>query len=125
MENKFTKKYYKIREVAEIIGVAQSTLRYWEKEFTELTPRRSLHNQRSYTPKDLELLQIIHFLLYSKGLKIEAAKEQLKHNRKNISKRIKIVEKLENVREDLEVLLHSLNLRGQKLDIDQTFKLEQ
>lgn len=104
-----------MREAAEIIGVPQSTLRFWEKEFPELNPRRTASNQRSYTSSDLELLQIIHFLLHIKGMKIEAAKEQLKHNKKNISQKVKIVEKLKSVREDLETLLTALNLREQNM----------
>lgn len=118
MDTRITKSYYKIREVAEIIGVNQSTLRFWEQTFSELKPRRSAHNQRSYSPADLELLQIIYYLLYTKGLKIEAAKEYLRHNRKNISKQLKINEKLQEVREDLSTLLKALNLRGQKLGLD-------
>ena len=114
MDTRLTRSYYKMREAEEIIGVPQSTLRYWEKEFPELKPRRSASNQRTYSPADLEMLQIIHYLLHIKGLKIEAAKEQLRINRKNISKKLKIVDKLKEVREDLELLLHSLNLREQK-----------
>lgn len=116
-DTRLTKSYYKISEAAEIIGVPQSTLRFWESEFKELSPRRSAHNQRYYTPDDLELLQIINFLIKIKGLKIEAAKEQIKHNRKNISKRLEVVDKLKEVREDLSLLLQSLNLRGQKLGL--------
>ena len=57
------KDYYKIKDVAELIGVPQSTLRYWEKEFPECSPRRSATNIRYYTPADIETLRIIHFLL--------------------------------------------------------------
>ena len=119
MDTRYTKSYYKIREVAEIIGVPQSTLRYWEKEFPELKPGRSAHNQRYYTSSDLEVLNIIYYLLYTRGLKVEAAKEYLKHNRKNVSKALKIIAKLESAREDLQVLLNSLNLRGAKLGIEE------
>lgn len=116
-DTRLTKKYYKIKEAAEIIGVPQSTLRYWETEFPELSPKRSVHNRRYYSPSDMELLQIINFLIKIKGLKIEAVKDQLKHNRKNVSRKVKIVEDLKTVRDDLEILLQSLNLRGQKLDL--------
>lgn len=117
METRNTKKFYKIKEAAEIIGVPQTTLRYWETEFDVLKPRRSAHNQRYYTPADLETLQIIHFLLYTKGLKVEAAKEYLIHNRKNVSNKLQIINKLENLKSELEILLQSLNLRTQKLQL--------
>lgn len=116
-ESRFTKRYYKIREVAEIIGVTQPTLRFWEKEFPELKPKRSPHNQRYYTPSDLQLLEIIHYLLHTKGLKVEAAREYLAHNRKNISRRLEVISKLESVKSDLTRLLNSLNLRASKSGI--------
>ena len=115
--NRYTKSFYKIREVADIIGVPQTTLRFWEQEFPELKPKRSVHNQRTYTPKDLELLEIINYLVKIKGHKIDSAKEQIKKNRHNISKRLKIVEDLTSVRNDLESLLESLSKRSQKLDL--------
>lgn len=117
-DTRFTKSYYKIREVADIIGVPQSTLRFWEQEFPELQPKRSLHNQRTYTPKDLELLEIINFLVKVKGHKLESAKEQLRHNRKNISKRLKIVEELSEVKQELEILRDMLSLRTQRLSFE-------
>lgn len=119
METRFTKSYYKIREVAEIIGVPQTTLRFWEQEFAELKPRRSVHNQRTYTPKDLELLQIINYLVKVKGLKIESAKEQLHRNRSNISKKLQIIEDLNMVRTELEVFKEALSMRAQKLSLNQ------
>lgn len=117
MNNQIGKKHYKISETAEIIGVPQSTLRYWETEFPDLKPRRSAHNQRFYSPADIEYLRIIHFLLHTKGLKVEAAKEYLKHNRKNISNRINVLDKLQEVKNDLEILLEALNVRAQKMGI--------
>lgn len=114
MKSDLTKSYYKIREVEEYLDLPAATLRYWEKEFPELKPRRSVSNRRTYTPSDIELLEIIRYLLHVKGLKINAAKEYLRHNRQNITKRLEIVNKLQNVREELEQLLKALNLRVQK-----------
>lgn len=113
-----TKKYYKIKDAAELIGMPQSTLRYWEKEFNQLKPKRSVHNQRYFTPEDIKTLRIIKYLIKDKGLKIEAAKEYLKNNKKNISKRIEILDNLIKVREDLELMLQSLNRRGQHLGLE-------
>ena len=116
--NDLSKKYYKIKEVSEIIGVPQTTLRFWEKEFDEIQPRRSEHNQRYFTPEDIETIRIIKFLIKDKGMKIGSVKEYLKHNKKNISRRLEIVDKLTRVREDLRGMLHSLNLRAKVFGIE-------
>ncbi|MCM1378274.1 MAG: MerR family transcriptional regulator [Clostridium sp.] len=102
------KKYFKIQEVAEIIGVTQSTLRFWEKEFPQLEPIRSGTNIRYYTANDIELLRIIYYLVKTRGLKIEAAKLQIASNRKNVSRRIQIINNLKEVRDDLQHVLKSL-----------------
>lgn len=115
----FTKKYYKIGEVAALLNVPQSTLRYWETEFKQLRPQRTSHNRRTYTQSDLELLQIIHYLLHVKGMKIEAVKEQLRTNRKNISRKLEVIENLQKIREDLDLLLKSMNLRAKKIGLEE------
>ena len=105
------KKYYKIKDVAELLGVTASTLRYWEQEFPECQPRRSATNIRYYKAQDIETLKIIHYLLKVRGLKIEAAKEQLKSNRSNVSNRVKIIDSLTETRDKLEEMLKALNKR--------------
>lgn len=112
------KQYYKIKDVAEMLGVQQSTLRFWEKEFDCLNPRRSASNVRYYTPADIEIIRVISYLLRNRGLKLEAAKEQMRHNRGNVSRRIRAIERLENVRDTLSSLLKSLNVRAQTLGIE-------
>lgn len=109
--SELTKKYYKIKDVAEIIGVNQTTLRFWESEFPELNPLRSPKNQRYYTVDDIETLRLIYYLVKVRGLKIEAAKEQIRLNRRNISKRMDILDRLHDVRDELAMLLRALNLR--------------
>lgn len=100
------------------MDLPQSTIRYWEKEFIELNPGRSSHNQRYYTPKDIETLRIIKFLVKEKGMKIEAAKENLSNNKKNISRKLEIISKLTEVNGELRKMLESLNLRGKKIGIE-------
>lgn len=109
-----SKQYYKIKEVAEILNVPQSTLRFWEKEFsTQLKPKRSNSNIRYYRPQDIELLKIIHYLVKERGLKIEAAREQLRSNRHNVSRKIEVIDRLKSVRSELVNLLVALG--GRKL----------
>ncbi len=54
MDN-LSKKYYKISEVAELLGLPASTLRFWEKQFTVIRPKRNNHGTRFYTPADIEI----------------------------------------------------------------------
>lgn len=107
----FGKKYYKIGDVAEFIGVPETTIRYWEREFPEISPMRAGRRIRYYTPADIETLRIIHFLLKVKGLRIDAAKTQMQINRKNISKKLKVLDELQDIRSELEVMLKSLAKR--------------
>ena len=76
-----TKKYYKIKDVAELLDLPPSTLRYWESEFSELRPKRNDGKIRLYTPNDIEQLRVIKFLVKDKQLTIEGAREHLRKNR--------------------------------------------
>jgi DNA-binding transcriptional MerR regulator len=71
------KLYYKIREVCEIVGVEAHVLRFWETEFSALTPPKSKTGQRTYRPKDIELLLRIKKLLYEEGFTIAGARKRL------------------------------------------------
>lgn len=103
-----SKSYYKIKDIAEIIEETPSTLRYWETEFRQLSPKRGEKGRRLYSQKDLETLRKIKFLIRDKGMHISAAKEQLNKNNKNISTRAYAIAELESVRDELKVLLDSL-----------------
>lgn len=71
------KLYYKIREVCEIVGVEAHVLRFWESEFPALSPPKSKTGQRTYRPKDIELLLRIRKLLYEEGFTIAGARKRL------------------------------------------------
>jgi DNA-binding transcriptional MerR regulator len=71
------KLYYKIGEVCEIVGVEPYVLRYWETEFPGLTPPKNKAGQRTYRPRDIELLLEIRKLLYEDGFTISGARKQL------------------------------------------------
>jgi DNA-binding transcriptional MerR regulator len=72
-----TKLYYKIGEVCRIVGVESYVLRYWETEFSALSPPKNKGGQRTYRPKDIELLLEIRKLLYEDGFTIAGARKQL------------------------------------------------
>ena len=71
------KLYYKIGEVCEIVGVEAHVLRYWESEFHQLSPPKNKGGQRTYRPKDIELLLQICKLLYEEGFTIVGARKHL------------------------------------------------
>ncbi|MDE7421782.1 MAG: MerR family transcriptional regulator [Muribaculaceae bacterium] len=99
--------------MADFLGVPQATIRYWETEFPEISPGRTATGIRQYSPSDLETLRIIHYLIKIKGLKMDAAKAQFRKNRNNISKKLKVISELQDLRSELEVMLMSLTKRRQ------------
>ena len=101
MEDKLSKKFYKIGDVAEILDIPTSTLRFWEKEFTIIKPKRNAKNVRVYTVKDIESIKMIYYLVKEKGLKLDAAQAMIKRNRDGISKQLEVVERLKKMREQL------------------------
>lgn len=106
------KKYYKISEVSEITGLPMSTLRFWESQFPTINPRRNDRGTRFYTPRDIETIRMVSYLVKDKGMKLEAAQEEMKRNRDGVAKRFEAIEGLRNVRNRLQELIDSLhNLR--------------
>ncbi len=107
--NDLDKKYYRIAEVAELLNLPASTLRFWEKQFTIISPKRNAHGTRFYTPKDIETIRMIHFLVKEKGLKLDAAQEQIRRNHKGISRRHSAIERLKEIRNQLQLMLDALH----------------
>ena len=93
--------YFPIKEVADHFVVEVPTLRYWEKEFKEIKPHRSLKGTRQYTREDVQQISIIHRLLKEKGMTIEGAKQMLRTKIDEETKRQKVLQKLENIRKEL------------------------
>ena len=85
--------YYSIGEVAEMLGVNTSMLRFWESEFKELRPSKNKRGTRSYTQQDIELLRRIYYLTKECGLTLEGVRQQLKSD-KSPDKNLQIVETL-------------------------------
>jgi len=104
------KKYYTISEVAEILNIKQSKIRYWEKEFSQfIKPRRNRKGNRMFTLKDVENLKLIKHLVEDFGLKLKGAKQYLKYKKSEIEAKIAVVEKLKNIKYKLEELRDSID----------------
>ena len=110
-----SKHYYSISEVAEMTGLKPYVLRFWEKEFQLLKPKKNRAGNRSYQQKDIDLINQIKHLLYDDGYTIEGAKSRLRILRYEDDEAKLVVEKmrLENllieIRRELSELLKSLS----------------
>lgn len=108
--DKNLKRYYSIKEVAQIIGVNESALRYWETEIPQLKPKTLESNKvRQYTEKDIDLLKIIYNLVKVRGFKLAAARKMINENRKGVDKSSEVIETMISVREQLKELKKQLD----------------
>ena len=101
MSDSNTKLYYNIREVAEMMQLPEHTLRFWEKEFPSLNPKKSSGGTRQYTQQDIDLVCLIHHLVKEQGLTIKAARARLKTSKQKVVDRQDIVERLKSIRAEL------------------------
>ena len=103
------KLYYSISEVAAQFGVAESLLRFWEKQFPNIHPKKSGNNVRQYTQADIDEIRVVYNLVKVRGMKLNAAKEILSKNKKGAGDTSTIINELQSLREDLVALRKELN----------------
>lgn len=109
----FNKLYYSIGEVADIFGVNASLIRFWEKEFDAIKPKKNAKGDRKFTPKDIEIVHRIHDLVKVKGYTLEGAKKALKSKNKLTEEQIEPFEQNNNFLETklLQIKADLLNLK--------------
>lgn len=99
------KMYYSISEVANMLNVPASTLRYWEKELSSVSPRRSVGGTRKYTASDIEELRIVHRLVKEEGHTIEGVKKILRSRRNVEVNKQEVLKRLTAIRSELMGML--------------------
>ena len=102
--NKDLKLYYSISEVAEMFDVNESLLRFWEKEFDIINPRKTAKGTRFYTKEDIDAVRLIYHLIKERGLTLAGAKQKLKDNKDTVIRQEDIVNRLKAIREELNKL---------------------
>ncbi|OAB76012.1 MerR family transcriptional regulator [Cochleicola gelatinilyticus] len=95
------KRYYGIGEVAKAFDVNTSLIRFWEKEFDVLKPKKNAKGNRKFTPEDIKNLELIYYLVKERGFTLEGAKIHLKENKQNTLGRFEIIRKLETIKSEL------------------------
>lgn len=102
--------YYSIKEVAERVGVNESTLRYWEKEFPSLRPKTVPGTKvRQYTEEDIKVVEQIYNLIKVRGFKIANARKYMRDNKDGAEKSQVVLQTLIGVKEELVRLKRSLD----------------
>ncbi|RLI60490.1 MAG: MerR family transcriptional regulator [Promethearchaeia archaeon] len=92
------KLYYTIGEVADIFNVNTSLIRFWEKEFDIIKPKKNKKGNRLFTEKDVDNFFIIYHLVKERGFTLQGAKDKLKDNPDDTINQIEIVKSLEDVK---------------------------
>lgn len=95
------KRYYKIGEVAKAFGLNTSHIRFWEKEFDVLKPKKNKKGNRLFTQEDLKNLKLIYHLVKEKGFTLEGAKSKMKENPRGVEGNYDIIIRLERIKAEL------------------------
>ncbi|MEP2058754.1 MerR family transcriptional regulator [Maribacter litoralis] len=102
------KRYYGIGEVARAFGVNASLIRFWEKEFDVLQPKKNAKGNRKFTPQDIKNLQLIYHLVKERGFTLDGAKIHLKEEKQKTLSNFDIIQKLERVKAELNKIKDQL-----------------
>ena len=98
-------------EVAEMFGVNASLLRFWEKEFPQISPRTTGRGIRQYRKEDVETIGLIYHLVKEKGMTLPGARQRLKDNKEATVRNYEIVNRLKGIKEELLAIKKELDGR--------------
>jgi len=103
------KLYYSIKEVAQMFGLNQSTLRFWESEFEEIAPQKNDKGTRFYLQEDIDQIRLVYYLLKVRKLTIAGARQKLKDNKDDTINKEDIYNRLEQIRKELHLLINAVD----------------
>lgn len=103
------KLFYSISEVATMFGINQSNLRFWEREFNQLKPKRNAKGTRFYSPDDILIIKQIIYLTNEQKLTLDGAKRKLSQKKDVIAKQQEVVERLKVIRKELIGISNALS----------------
>lgn len=109
LDEKNGKLYYSIGEVSQMFEVNASLIRFWEKEFSVIKPKKNKKGNRLFTQKDVDNFRLIYHLVKEKGFTLEGAKKQLREKGEAIEKEAEMLKSLKKIRSFLMDLKAELN----------------
>lgn len=95
------KRYYKIGEVAKAFNVNASLIRFWDKEFEVINPKKNNKGNRMFTQEDIENLKMIYHLVKEKGFTLDGAKKALKENPEKLKDDFSVIDRLQSIKTEL------------------------
>jgi len=102
--------YYSVKEVAEHFDVNESLLRYWETEFNNINPRKTPGGSRQYTVEDITEIALVYHLVKEKGMTLDGARQSLRQKKDETTRKIQVINKLEQIKKELEDLEREFNI---------------
>lgn len=102
------KLFYSISEVSEMLNINASNLRFWEKEFKQLKPKRNVKGTRFYTEDDIKLVRQIMFLVNEQNLTLEGARQKLNRKKDHVAKQQELIERLKRIKTELKGISKAL-----------------
>jgi DNA-binding transcriptional MerR regulator len=103
------KLFYSIAEVSKLLNINASNLRFWEKEFKQLKPKRNNKGTRFYSEEDIRLVKQIMFLVNEQNLTLEGARQKLNQKKDQVAKQQELIERLKKIRKELKGISKALD----------------
>lgn len=100
-KDKNLKLFFSISEVAQMFDINESTLRFWEKEFDVIRPRKTAKGTRFYKQEDIDAIRLVYHLVKERGMTLAGARQKLKDNKETTVRQEEIVNKLKLIKEEL------------------------
>ena len=92
-----------------MFDVSEPTLRFWEKEFNEISPQKNDKGTRFYLQEDIEQIRLIYYLLKKRGMTISGARQKLKDNKAETVNQEEITYRFEKIKSELQLFISALD----------------
>jgi Predicted transcriptional regulators len=108
--NKDLKLFYSISEVAQMFNVNESLLRFWEREFEIIKPKKNEKGTRQYRKEDVETIRLIYHLVKEKGMTLQGARQKMKDNKEDVAQNYEVITRLQGIKDELLMMKKELDL---------------
>lgn len=107
--NKNLKMYYSIGEVASMFNVSEALLRFWEKQFPQISPEKGGRGIRRYREEDIEAIRLIYHLVKEKGMTLSGAKKRIQQNKEKTVDHLEVITRLKEIKNELLAIKKELD----------------